>query len=201
MCIAAVRLSRRRTWQTSWARTAANWSAVRYDSIPAGRRITGRRRPTTPGSSTVGAVRISIPAGRGVADSHGVLAPTAARLLRHSVTRLNVIAANPQNQTAKSTGAIHAGCAAAETVVVGSNQIAANGALKSRAAGDATTALIGTGACCHSRSPPAAANVANGTRNLAEATNHRPYRSRARLRRNAKASSATAAANSVDCQR
>jgi len=57
------------------------------------------------------------------------------------------------------------------------------------------------GACCHWTRLPAAANAANGTRNLTEAANHRPYRTRARLRRNASARSATTAANNVDCHR
>ena len=139
MWIAAVRLSRRRTWQTSCATTAANWSAVRYDRSPSGSRITGRRRPTTPGSSTVGAVRISMPAGTGVVAANGVLARTAARISRHCRTRRSTIAANPQSPHRKSNGAIHCGCAAAVTIGVGSSHIAANGALKSRTPGDATT--------------------------------------------------------------
>src|SRR5688572_60285 len=107
--------------------------------------MTGRRRPTTPGSSTVGTVRISMPAGTGVAVSHGVLAPTAARISRHCFTRLSVIAANPQSQTPKSNGAIHWNCAGTATIVVGSSDISAKGALRSRAAGDATTDLIAAG--------------------------------------------------------
>ena len=115
-----------------------------------------------------------MPAGTGVAAANGVLARTAARISRHCRTRRSTIAANPQAHTAKSNGAIHCGCAAAVTIVVGSTHIAANGALKSRTPGDATTDLIGAGACCHSRSPPAAANVANGTRNLTDAASQRP---------------------------
>src|SRR5687767_3188153 len=97
----------------------------------------------------------------------------AARIWRHCLARLSTIAAHPHSQTPKSSGAIHWNCAGAVTIVAGSRAIAANGALKSRAAGDATNDLIGAGACGHWTRLPTAANAANGTRNLTDATNHR----------------------------
>src|SRR5688500_7006058 len=125
----------------------------------------------TPGSRAVGATRISMSAGTAVADGQGALAPTAARIPRHCFTRRKTIAANPQAHTVKRSGAIHCGCATAVTIVVGSNHSSANGALKSRAAGDATNDLIGAGACGHWTRLPSAASAANGTRNFTEAPN------------------------------
>jgi hypothetical protein len=115
-----------------------------------------------------------MPAGTDVAAANGVLAQRAARIWRHCRMRRRTIAANPHAHTVKTIGAIHCGCAAAASIGVGSTHIAANGALKSRTSADATNDLIGAGACCHSRSPPAAANAANGSRNLTDAASQRP---------------------------
>src|SRR5687768_5189579 len=109
-----------------------------------------------------------MPAGTGAADFHVRLTPTAARISRHCFTRLSAIATNPQSQTPRSNGAIHCHGPATATMAVGSSGISRNGALKSRAAGDATTDLIGAGACCHWTRLPTAANAAKGTRNLTE---------------------------------
>jgi len=54
MCIAAVRLSRRRTWHISCARTASNWAGVRRSVMPWGSNRTGLRIPNTPGSISTG---------------------------------------------------------------------------------------------------------------------------------------------------
>ena len=112
--------------------------------------------------------------GTGIVVSNGVLALTAARISRHCFTRLSVNAANPQSQTPTSNGAIHWNCPDTPTIAGGSSTVSANCELKSRTPGDATTDLNAAGACCHSRSPPAAANAANGTRNLTDAASQRP---------------------------
>src|SRR5678816_3781674 len=163
--------------------------------------MTGFQSPTTPGSSTVGAVRISMPDGMGVAASQGALMRMAARIRRHPFTRLMAMAAHPHIHRAKSDGTIQPASGLVTADAEARSDISANGSLSSRMIGDVITDATGAGACCHSRRPPAAVSAANGTRNLAEATNHRPYRSRARLRRHAKHRKATTAANIVDCQR
>src|SRR4051812_22267145 len=106
---------------------------------------------------------------RGVVPSQAVLARTALRIRRHPCNRLKAIAANPHSHTPANDSAIQSGpaVAVAMTPVWGDN--AANGALKSRTPADATTDLIRAGACRHSTNPPAAANSANGTRNLIDA--------------------------------
>jgi hypothetical protein len=110
----------------------------------------------------------------GHAAANGVLARTAARISRHCRTRRTTIAVNPQAHTVKRTAAIHVGGAAAATVGAWSNHIAANGALKSRTLADATTDLIGAGACCHWTKLPTAAHAENGTRNFTDAASQRP---------------------------
>src|SRR5580765_2074843 len=136
--------------------------------------MTGFHQPTTPGSSTVGDVRIRMSDGTVAVPSQGMLAPMAARIWRHPFTRLIAIAASPHNHTPKSDGAIQSGVRAAATATVVSSEISANGSLNPRTAGDVITEAIVEGACLHSRKLPAAANTTNGTRNLIEAANHRP---------------------------
>jgi len=48
---------------------------------------------------------------------------------------------------------------------------------------------------------PNATSAAKGTRNFTDAASHSAYRTCGRLRRSARASSATTAATTVDCQR
>src|SRR5579863_10111317 len=54
MWIAAMRLSRWRTWQSSCAMTACNCAGVRRSVIPSGSKRMGRKTPKTPGSMRVG---------------------------------------------------------------------------------------------------------------------------------------------------
>ena len=62
MWIAAVRLSRRRTWYISWATMAASCAAERRSLMFSGSRSTGRKMPKTPGSSRRGEERTGTPA-------------------------------------------------------------------------------------------------------------------------------------------
>src|SRR5436190_24318350 len=59
MWIAEVKLSRRRTWHSSCAKTASSWCGVRHFSIPSGKSRIGRKNPTTPGSRKPGEERTS----------------------------------------------------------------------------------------------------------------------------------------------
>lgn len=69
MCKTAVRLSRKRTWRSSWARMASNWCGVKLSRMPSGSRSTGRKTPNTPGSRTEGEEKAATDScsGRGVA--------------------------------------------------------------------------------------------------------------------------------------
>src|SRR5690606_30578028 len=96
----------------------------------------------------------------------------------------------PPAQTARSASAIGPGRASDAT----------GSAMRSNDAGHAKTAGIGPCDAGASRSPSAVRSE-NGTRNLTDAASQSPYRIRAESSFSTRTTSATATANSVDCQR
>ena len=124
----------------------------------------------------------------------------AAAIRRHRALHVATIATHPHNQPASSMRGKTAATTVAEGATIGAGR--ENG--WPIASQESMTTANGGAATAPDRPPtcaPNATSAAKGTRNFTDAASHSAYRTCGRLRRSARASSATTAATTVDCQR
>src|SRR5690606_1253862 len=169
--------------------TASSCAGERRASTSVGISRTGRRKPTSAGS--IGAFEYLIgsalrtPAGPGVGDARSTRAASrTARRADSSRTR-----SEPDSHTTTSA------------IVIGPGTLsdATGSASRSSEAGHAAMTGVAPREIGASFSPNAA-NSENGTRNFTDAASQSAWRTRAASFRSRRTTSATARANSVDCQ-
>src|ERR1700730_18431593 len=156
MWIAAVRLSSRRMWHSSWVSTASSCGFVRRSMMPAGKSRTGRSHPITPRSSRPGDERTSTFAG----IFNEVLERTAARIRSQALNRTNAITPNPHNHRPRI--AIETQSEALE-VEVANDKVAENGWVICTTVNETACVAFFFEVGTHSRWLPRLTNNENGT--------------------------------------
>src|SRR5262245_49474476 len=172
--------------------------------MPCGNSNMGLTIPKTPGSRRPLHTTIGI----GTPRSNGLPLCTMLRSWRHRTNQEIVHARNPQLHTTKRTVARETGGAGARAAIsiddTLSNDSEGSG-ISNGIAMDLTTiesgAVAATGDGCQGSLLPIVTSRENGTRNFADASNHKRCRAAARFLRRARVNSQMTATNNVDCHR